>query len=365
LFFQKSVFMENYLLELIRENNRIIIPNFGAFIVSREKGQNILFNNFLSFNDGLLISHICAVEGVDSASATQKVDDFVAHINSTLDEKGLYEIEGIGQFTKDENGVLRFEQTPSGPSEIEDPEAASADEGDRFNSIDDSDLLDLETPEVDEIPFKAPIVEEADKSNPSNDPAPPYSASATAGIPPVQNIDRKTEEVYEEHVSQENIYINQEEKKRPVGLIVLIILILLLLIGSTLWFFTGVFDNFKDKDKQQIQQTEQPEVVTEEAKETPTDEDAGFVEEEVVEPVVVSTRQHHIIVGSFRDETMALEKMQGLITKGYATASILPYEGRYLLSVEWYPSVNKALQRQEALLTELQMENWVLSLTVK
>jgi hypothetical protein len=36
-----------------------------------------------------------------------------------------------------------------------------------------------------------------------------------------------------------------------------------------------------------------------------------------------------------------------------------------LLSVEWYPSVNNALQRQEELLQELQMENWVLSLTVK
>jgi nucleoid DNA-binding protein len=100
--------MENYLLELIRENNRIIIPNFGAFIVSREKEQNILFNSFLSFNDGLLISHICAVEGVDSATAARKVDNYVAQVNSTLDEKGFYEIEGIGRFTKGRQWCFAF-----------------------------------------------------------------------------------------------------------------------------------------------------------------------------------------------------------------------------------------------------------------
>jgi hypothetical protein len=96
------------------------------------------------------------------------------------------------------------------------------------------------------------------------------------------------------------------------------------------------------------------------------EEETGPVQEEVVEePIVVSTRQHHVIVGSFREESKAQEQMKSLADKGYETASILPYEGRYLLSVEWYPSVNKALQRQEELLQELQMENWVLSLTVK
>src|SRR5690606_29044445 len=113
------------------------------------KGQNILFNNFLSFNDGLLISHICAVEGVDSGTATQKVDDFVAHINETLDEKGIFEIEGIGQFTKDEGGVLRFEQSRSLLLGMYDKDVSedawSEEEQDTLSSIDDNDLLDLDT----------------------------------------------------------------------------------------------------------------------------------------------------------------------------------------------------------------------------
>jgi nucleoid DNA-binding protein len=357
--------MENYLLELIRENNRIIIPNFGAFIVSREKGQNILFNNFLSFNDGLLISHICAVEGVNSATATQKVEDYVAHINSALDEKGLFEIEGIGQFTKDDSGVLRFEQVPSDFSGIEDAEGseeATKKDEDTFSTSDDNDLLDLETIGVEEIPLRTPFVEKEEFSRPDG-PAPWSAGSAAASIPSVQEVDNKSEDVPENHTTKENIYINHTERRRPVGLVLLILLILLLLIGSILWFFTDVLDPLKDR--LQTQKTEQV-VVPEKIEEAPFEEEIEIVEEEVIEePVVVSTRQHHVIVGSFRDEAKARAQMQVLFNKGYATASILPYEGRFLLSVEWYPSVNKALQRQEALLTELQMENWVLSLTVQ
>jgi nucleoid DNA-binding protein len=361
--------MENYLFELIRENNRIIIPNFGAFIVSREKGRNILFNNFLSFNDGLLISHICAVEGVDSATATQKVEDYVAHINGSLDEKGLFEIDGIGQFTKDESGILRFEQSPSESPGIDDADSTKEElpeEEDAFRSTDDSDLLDLDTSGGEEIPTNTPADETNYQPNQPEEPAPYSVGSATVGIPSVQEIDSKTDDISEESSSGANIYINNEERKRPVGLIVLIVLISLLLIGSALWFFTNVLDDFKSSNKQQAvetQQVEEPEMIKEAAQ---PEEEIGFVEDEVVEePVVVSTRQHHIIVGSFRDEAKAGEQMQMLINKGYATASILPYKGRYLLSVEWYPSVNKALQRQEELLNELQMENWVLSLTVK
>ncbi len=55
--------MEQYLLELIKNNNRVIVPNFGAFIVSRDAGTTVLFNNFLSFNDGLLINHVSKKEG--------------------------------------------------------------------------------------------------------------------------------------------------------------------------------------------------------------------------------------------------------------------------------------------------------------
>lgn len=323
--------MENYLLELIRENNRIIIPDFGAFIVSRDKGQNILFNNFLSFNDGLLISHICAVEGIDSAAAAQKVEDYVARLNSTLEDTGMFEVKGIGRFLKDDQGVLRFEQDLPAETEERVEEKVAA-------LLDDHELLDLETSvEEESIPLQ--------------------SAVRTPPAPEQEARDQNAGSLQEEET---------KKRRSPVGLIVF--LLLLLLAGAVLWFFTPVLDAYKPV-KEEVettvpQEAELPEAAPLDSVEqelAPMSED---VEEDKAEvkPAVPAGRQHHVIVGSYREESRAAAAARSFVARGFEQAAVLPYEGRFLVSLEWHASVNQALQRQEVLLQDLQMENWVLSL---
>ena len=367
--------MEKYLLELIRENNRIIIPNFGAFIVSREKGKNILFNNFLTFNDGLLISHICTVENVDSAVATKKVEDYVSHVKSTLDETGSFKIEGIGEFIKDESRVLRFQQEVSELSDEDKMEVEDVKKEDDQQNDDtlidsdsnqtlsvDNDLLDLDTGAIEQESLSESNQERSfntdqELSNLSTD----QKQEITNDVIKEDNLSDKS--------SEKNIYIKKENKSQPVGIIILIAIIFLLLLGSILWFFTGVFDGFKDKDE--IIKTEQQVTKIKKVEQAPViDQDSSeiYIEQDEVtdeKPVIVSTRNHHIIVGSFKDESNANTQLQIIMDKGYTNASILHHGGRYLLSVESYPSVNLALQRQEELLNEMQMENWVLSLIDK
>ncbi len=111
--------MENYILSLIKENNRVIIPNFGAFIVAKENGFSVLFNNFLSFNDGLLVDHIVKVEDISKEEAEEKINAYVEKVKGALDENGQYTIAGLGTFTKDATGILRFEQDKELSSETE------------------------------------------------------------------------------------------------------------------------------------------------------------------------------------------------------------------------------------------------------
>src|SRR5690554_1191770 len=324
--------MENYLLELIRENNRIIIPDFGAFIVSRDKGQNILFNNFLSFNDGLLISHICAVEGIDSAAAAQKVEDYVGRLNSALEDTGMFEVKGIGRFLKDDQGVLRFEQDLPAETEERVEEKVAA-------PLDDNELLDLETSvEEESIPLQSAV------------PTPPAS---------------------EQEARDQNAGSLQEEetKKRrsPVGLIVFLLLLLLLLAGAVLWFFTPVLDAYKavkEEVEMAAPEAELPEVAPLDSMEQDVAPMSEDVEEDKAEvkTAVPASRQHHVIVGSYREESRAAEAARSFVARGFEQAAVLPYEGRFLVSLEWHASVNQALQRQEVLLQDLQMENWVLSL---
>ena len=346
----KFYYMEKYLLKLIKENNRIIIPNFGAFIVSYEKGQNILFNNFLSFNDGLLISHICSVEGIDSAAAEKKVENYVADINKALNNDGFFVIKDIGRFSKDDSGFIRFEQAATvpvsevGPGEVEDKISVS--DSDIEALTEDTELLDLDTGslpvyhETPDLEAEAKIEEEA----------------------PESSFDDKTTEV-----------VVKERGKISGGLVALSAILLLLLVGAYLWFFTDVINDYKEKyiSKPQKEQLAEP---SDQALVPVVPSDSLLpVEPEIVspegdkmeDPASVSTRQHHVIVGSYKDEAKAFAKVQELAAKGYSSASVLPYEGRYLASVECYPSVRTALRRQEELLSELQAENWVLSLSVR
>lgn len=359
------VIMENYLLELIKENNRIIIPNFGAFIVSREKGQNILFNNFLSFNDGLLISHICAVEGTDSATASNKVDSYVKTIRAALDTTGSYTVKDIGTFSKDENGVLRFEQlTPPTQSEeiiskpVEQPISVP-------DLTTDNELLDLDlmaeekspvekptTPHIEPRPAPQPVREE-----PVAQPKAKPVVVANVSKP---ETTKKPETKPTPKPAEKKTIIKEKTIKSgtPPWFAALIILIILLLLGAFLWFFTGLLDDFKPK--------KQEPAVIEHVEELPQVEET-IVEEPVVitpEPAV-GVRLHHIIVASFREESKAAEFLKSLHEKGYASALILPHENRFLVSAERHQSLRKALQRQEELLTELKMENWVLSITQK
>ena len=63
--------IESYIFEMLREKSRVIIPEFGAFLMKQEyKTDNnvtgtfvISFNDFLRFNDGLLIDNIPDGEG--------------------------------------------------------------------------------------------------------------------------------------------------------------------------------------------------------------------------------------------------------------------------------------------------------------
>ncbi len=350
--------MEKYILELIKDHNRVIIPNFGAFIVSRDKGQTVLFNSFLSFNDGLLINHIGKTDEVDTAVATKKVEAFVNTINSELDLKGVFVMDKLGKFTKDQNGILRFIQNEL--EEIKKTEAPTKNTTEQYSS---ADLLDIDTTDVTKVGIIKETIKPSESISkekllvidtpPTDTPTPkpmPQREEKKPVAKPVVPINKP--------VAQAKVVKEKTQKKRsglPIWLLTLLILVPILIVLGYFLFFNGDFNPFAKKTPQPAKQTITKEVV----KEEPVIEEIP----EVVTPIPeITTRQHHIIIGSFKDETNALQLITNLKNKGYNESSILNYQGRFLVSAEWYSSVDKALERQEELLKELQMENWVLTL---
>lgn len=344
--------MEKYILDLIKDHNRVIVPNFGAFIVSREKGQTILFNSFLSFNDGLLINHICKADSIETPEATTMVEESVTKIKAALDAKGIFEMDELGTFTKDQNGILRFIQKE--PEGMPKPEIKSSKPA---KATDSSDLLDIDASGV----TGAEVVEEAIKPSETAskeklliiDNTPPAAPAPIPTPKPVVEAKKPVSKPMQSQKTTKEI-IHKERRGLPFWLIILLIMLpLILLLIYFLFIKDGGIKLFKTKTPPPVEQ-----VVVEEKPEEPVVEVPA-----PVEPApIVGSRQHHIILGSFKDEANANQLINKLKEKGYSSASSFNYQGRILVSAEWHTSVNKALERQEELLKELQMENWVLTL---
>ncbi|HKL72286.1 MAG TPA: SPOR domain-containing protein, partial [Marinilabiliaceae bacterium] len=350
IFKLSGIVMEKYLQELIQSHNRIIIPDFGAFIISRDNGQNILFNNFLTFNDGLLVSHICEVEGINSDQALEKVAQFIQKVKTALTKEGKYKIVKIGTLVRGEEGAISFE---SEEVKEEGDEALSVKKEELMKEeerrepilLDSSELLDLDTTDTSVKETKKE--EKRPVSEPKKD-IPPLSQPASSFQPP------------------SNIVIKDRRKSKFPNWIWLVLLLLLLLIGIAVVFF---FPNIPEKVQGWFNsQDEQIEVVEEkfyepEIKPLPIDSSVFKKEKEEASPKV--TRQHHVIVGTFKNEADALSLNNKLISQGLEDCSVFKHDGKYLVSINWYSSVSPALRRQEELLKTHKLENWVLSIDVQ
>jgi len=119
------------LTELIRQNTRIILPEFGAFLV-KDNGEkefnpnNVSFSPFLRYNDGMLEVFVAKSKGISKEEASKDVREFVETIKNELLEKGVFPIEGLGLLKRDQRGSLSF--TLLLPNEMKNQSEASTSE---------------------------------------------------------------------------------------------------------------------------------------------------------------------------------------------------------------------------------------------
>jgi nucleoid DNA-binding protein/cell division protein FtsN len=120
--------LDEYIKELITNNNRVIIPNFGAFLLratSKNKNKkelsakisDIYFSPFLKFNDELLVNHVMKKEELDQKGAMDKITEYIKTIENSVKEKGSYNIGGLGTFYMDNQGKIQFKVEPAAEKE--------------------------------------------------------------------------------------------------------------------------------------------------------------------------------------------------------------------------------------------------------
>lgn len=156
--------IDSYIFEMLREKSRVIVPDFGAFLMKQEYQTEehttgkfaISFNDFLRFNDGLLVDFIADSEGVSKESASRLLTDFIKQLKLELKTNGSFELFQMGVLHQDAQGKISFVQT-------QDPAAVPYE--DRLFKTKPKPFIPeeipLTTPELEEeFQYDAPIFED-------------------------------------------------------------------------------------------------------------------------------------------------------------------------------------------------------------
>lgn len=154
--------INKYIAELLKTNTRVIIPDFGAFMVKTNAGSDdkqISFNDFLKYNDGLLVNFIAKKENISSEDAQKKIKSYVDEINKELKVNQPYKVDDLGYLYKDPRGSIRFKEGAEKPAAIEDkkPEVGKS-----------SVTLDEKTKVVEPKKTETPIVKKQDDAGVKN-----------------------------------------------------------------------------------------------------------------------------------------------------------------------------------------------------
>ncbi|MDR2008934.1 MAG: SPOR domain-containing protein [Bacteroidales bacterium] len=109
-----------YVNQLLKENDCVIVPQFGGFIANYFEAKidlknqeffppsrKIAFNESLKSNDGLLYNYLCSTKNLTWESAEEYVKKFVLEITGDLNEGKTVEFGQLGKFTK-KSEILTF-----------------------------------------------------------------------------------------------------------------------------------------------------------------------------------------------------------------------------------------------------------------
>ncbi len=112
--------------DLLQSNECVVIPSFGGFIIKQKSARidfelglalppfkEIAFNIQLKDNDGVLANRFSLVNQIAYSESVRAIQEEVTEWNNTITLRKTLKISKIGQFWKDVEGNIQFEQDRS------------------------------------------------------------------------------------------------------------------------------------------------------------------------------------------------------------------------------------------------------------
>lgn len=407
--------MDKHIVSLLKQKNRVIIPELGAFIVKQSTPKTFVFNEFLKYNDGMLIEHVMNEENITKEEATSKVDDFVIDVNSKLNIGEEYTIDGLGTLKKDRGGKIQFQtedasstaplyadekekkpetQKPKDQKEepkkqeetpmelIEEPEKKTGDKEEKS----ESDKKDLSSKKKETPPPVTPPVQNEEKQVPEQKNVPSSKKDERVIKPAAEK--RKPTPTYKQQQGEYQPPL--ETPKRNSKSIIWTLLIVLAVIAIGVWVYMNrdfirgdKQENFSETvlgpDEEQVtgQETETP------AEQDPTVEEQQPTQDVPEEPIVQeqqpiveeqqqtaarpeeseskpAAKQYYIVAGCFQNENNAVDYASYLREQGYDAQKFGKYSGLHAVSFNAFTDYNEALRELNKIRKNVEPEAWIL-----
>ena len=316
--------ISKYIKELIPDNSRIIIPDFGAFMIQdTPNGKVISFNDFLKFNDSVLLNRIITSEKVDAAKGKEAIKAYVADIEAAFKAGESFAVEGVGYLSKDGQNNINFVQDENAKAKGKPNKAA--------------DTKASAPIEAKPSPATEPVKSEASAAPKVEASKPQPSAPKTAAAPKTNT--------YNNNYTNKNMEIKTKNNKTLTT--VLIIVAALVIIGVLIWMAIDFnwFGRFKP-----AKEAPAPAVVvdTTPAIDTVAVDTVAVVEEPepvvVSEPVDPNSMHYHLIAGSFQVESNAVRFQEDMRSRGYdANIVTRRYSTYHYVSIKMFETYSEAV----------------------
>ncbi len=318
--------LSKYIKELIPTNSRIIIPDFGAFMIQdTPNGKVISFNDFLKFNDSVLLNRIITTEKVDATKGKESIKAYIAEIEAAFKAGESFAVEGVGYLSKDSQNNINFEQDETAKSKGK-PKASAKPKAE---------------PKVEDVkPASAPAEPKAEAPKaPVTEPKPQPAAAAKPQQPastPKSNT----------HINNSYINNTMEIKTKDKTLTtVLIIVAALVIVGVLIWL--AIDFNWFGRFMPAKEAPAPVEVIdTTPAVDTTAVDTLEVAEPEPViveEPVDPSSKHYHLIAGSFQVESNALRFQEDMRSRGYEAVILTRNTGYHYVSIKAFDTRAEAI----------------------
>ena len=393
--------MDKYIIGLLDTNTRVIIPDFGAFIIKQKDPRLIVFNEFLRYNDGLLIEYVAKKENIEKDAAKKKVSEYVSLAGKNLKDNDEHLILGLGKLKKESTGKIAFEEgsktakkdtkKKESPKESIVKEEKKTTEEDTKKETAEKEAKAKEVPKV--VPATEQKIEEVKKVTQEK----PVDVKAGEPASKEKPVEMRAGESVSKAQEKKEILTKPKPLVSPVihkkvetrqrkrsnsQIIVWIILILVINAAIISWFvFNDEIRGFLSKDSGSAVATEEgatdepgdAETVSDEPS-VPGEDIAGksgtdLPKQNISEPVTapeieeesisLSEKRYYIVAGCFREENNANSLVDKLTQKGHDAEKFGKIGNLYAVSYASFIDRAEAQRKLRSVREEEAPEAWI------